>query len=121
MRLLLYSSADGYPVSKLLESTTFTISTTGLKTFSTSYTLTNGILYWLGIQLVSAGGGVGSFNVVSTQTPTVQSGTTTSLGNQGRAYFKSAVAIGSAPATFTGGTIFNDVCPVFYLNLNPVS
>jgi hypothetical protein len=121
IRLLLYSDSDGYPASKLLESTTFTISSTGLKTFSTSYTLVAGRVYWLGFQSASAGAGIGSFNGVSVQALTVQSGTATSLGNAGRGYFKSGVAIGSAPATFSGGTLFNDVCPLFYINLNPVA
>ena len=120
MRLLLYSSLSGYPSTKLLESTTFTISSTGLKTFTTTYSLTNGVIYWVGIQIISGGGGVGSFECVTSQPQTVVSGLTTGFGNnKGWGYFKSSVAIGSAPTTFGTGSvsIYQDNIPVFYFNL----
>lgn len=120
MRLLLYSDLDGYPSGKLLESTTFTISSTGLKTFTTSYSLTNGVTYWVGIQIVSGGGGVGSFENVTIQPATVASGLSTGYSNnKGRGYFKSSVAIGSAPTTFgtTNVSLYNDVVPLFYFNI----
>ena len=124
MRLLLYSDLNGYPSGKLLESTTFTISTSGLKTFTTSYSLTNGVVYWVGIQIVSAGGGVGSFENVTTQPLTIVSGLSTPYtNNKGRGYFKSGVAIGSAPTTFgtTNVSLYNDVVPLFYFNLPAAS
>lgn len=47
-RILIYSNLDGVPSSKLLESTSLDCSTTGTKTFTTSFTFTAGTTYWLG-------------------------------------------------------------------------
>ena len=47
-RILIYSDLNGAPNSKLLESTSLDCSTTGTKTFTTSFTFTAGTTYWLG-------------------------------------------------------------------------
>ena len=47
-RILVYSNLDGVPSSKLIESTDLDCSTTGTKTFTTSFTFTAGTTYWLG-------------------------------------------------------------------------
>ena len=48
LRILVYSDLNGVPSSKLLESTSLDCSTTGVKTYTTSYTFTAGTVYWLG-------------------------------------------------------------------------
>lgn len=48
-RLLVYSDLNGVPSSKLIESTSLDCSTTGDKTFNTSFTFTAGTTYWLGL------------------------------------------------------------------------
>jgi hypothetical protein len=48
IRILVYSDLNGVPSSKLIESTSLDCSTTGIKTFTTSYTFTAGTIYWLG-------------------------------------------------------------------------
>jgi len=48
IRLLVYSDSNGVPSSKLIESTSLDCSTTGTKTYTTSYTFTAGTVYWLG-------------------------------------------------------------------------
>jgi hypothetical protein len=48
-RILVYSNLDGVPNTKLIESTTLDCSTSGAKTFTTSYTFTAGTTYWLGV------------------------------------------------------------------------
>jgi hypothetical protein len=48
IRILVYSDLNGVPSSKLLESTSLDCSTTGVKTYTTSYTFTAGTVYWLG-------------------------------------------------------------------------
>ena len=48
IRILVYSDLNGVPSSKLIESTSLDCSTTGIKTFTTSYTFTAGTVYWLG-------------------------------------------------------------------------
>jgi hypothetical protein len=48
-RILVYSDSNGIPTTKLIESTTLDCSTSGAKTFTTSYTFTAGTTYWLGV------------------------------------------------------------------------
>jgi hypothetical protein len=48
-RILVYSDLNGVPSFKLIESTTLDCSTSGAKTFTTSYTFTAGTTYWLGV------------------------------------------------------------------------
>jgi len=48
IRILVYSDLNGVPSSKLIESTNLDCSTTGTKTYTTSYTFTAGTVYWLG-------------------------------------------------------------------------
>jgi hypothetical protein len=47
-RILIYSDSNGVPDSKLLESTSIDVSTTGVKTYTASFTFTAGTTYWLG-------------------------------------------------------------------------
>lgn len=49
VRILIYSDLNGVPYSKLLESTSLDASTTGVKTYTASFTFTAGTTYWLGI------------------------------------------------------------------------
>jgi uncharacterized membrane protein YgdD (TMEM256/DUF423 family) len=48
IRILVYSDLNGVPSSKLIESTSLDCSTTGIKTYTTSFTFTAGTTYWLG-------------------------------------------------------------------------
>ena len=48
LRILVYSDLNGVPSSKLLESTSLDVSTTGVKTYTASFTFTAGTTYWLG-------------------------------------------------------------------------
>jgi hypothetical protein len=48
IRILVYSDLNGVPSSRLIESTNLDASTTGVKTFTTSYTFTAGTVYWIG-------------------------------------------------------------------------
>ena len=48
IRILVYSDLNGVPSSKLIESTSFDCGTTGIKTYTTSYTFNAGTVYWLG-------------------------------------------------------------------------
>jgi hypothetical protein len=48
IRILVYSDLNGVPTTKLIESTSLDCSTTGTKTYTTSYTFTAGTVYWLG-------------------------------------------------------------------------
>lgn len=48
IRILVYSDLNGVPSSRLLETTSFDCSTSGVKTYTASYTFTAGTVYWLG-------------------------------------------------------------------------
>ena len=48
-RILVYSDSNGVPTTKLLESTSLDCSTTGVKTYTASFTFTAGTTYWLGV------------------------------------------------------------------------
>jgi hypothetical protein len=48
-RVLVYSDLNAKPTTKLLESTDLIGSTTGAKTFTTSFTFTAGTTYWIGL------------------------------------------------------------------------
>lgn len=48
IRVVIYSDLDGVPSDKLLESTDLIASTTGIKTYTVSFTFTAGTTYWLG-------------------------------------------------------------------------
>lgn len=53
-RILFYDDSNGIPNAKLYESTNLDTSTTGVKTYTSSYTFNAGITYWICIQ-TSAG------------------------------------------------------------------
>ena len=48
IKVLIYSDENGTPKNKLIESPAFDTSTTGLKSYVTSYTFTAGTTYWVG-------------------------------------------------------------------------
>lgn len=57
LKILVYSDDGyGYPRRKLIESSSLSLTTTGAKIFTTSYTFTAGTKYWMGVIVdVSAG------------------------------------------------------------------
>ena len=64
IRILVYSDLNGVPSSKLIESTSLDCSTTGVKTYTTSYTFTAGTVYWLGYYANAALNGMSSLQGV---------------------------------------------------------
>jgi hypothetical protein len=121
MRILLYTDSGGYPASRSLQSSTFTMSSTGFKTFTVSSSIPNGAIRWIG--LLQEGGNVG-YETASIVAPTVSQGNSTYINNIGRGYSRSGLAtVTSAPSTFgtTNVTLYNSTVPVFYFNLDPVA
>lgn len=49
--MLIFDDLNGLPKNKLLESTNLDCSTSGMKTFTTSYTFNAGTTYWLGVSV----------------------------------------------------------------------
>ena len=57
VKILVYSDDGfGYPRAKLIESSALSMTTTGAKTFLTSYTFTAGTRYWMGVITDSSAG-----------------------------------------------------------------
>lgn len=56
MKIVIYSDVNGLPTTKLLESSLLDISTTGFKTFTTSFTFNASTTYWIGT-IASLGAG----------------------------------------------------------------
>jgi hypothetical protein len=86
-RILVYSDSNGVPTTKLLESTSLDCSTTGVKTFTTSFTFTAGTTYWLGFYI----------NNVAFQLSLLSTANTIPLSTSA---FTSAFGIVTAAATF---------------------
>jgi hypothetical protein len=94
-RILIYSDLNGLPNTKLFESTDINVSTTGVKTITTTQTFTAGTTYWLAyhtniahsITGIAAGALISLFLSNIASTPVT-------------AYFLTAT-FGSAPNTFT--------------------
>ena len=59
VKILVYSDDGfGYPRAKLIESSALSMTTTGAKTFLTSYTFTAGTRYWMGVITDASAGAV---------------------------------------------------------------
>ena len=59
VKILVYSDDGfGYPRAKLIESSALSMTTTGAKIFTTSYTFTAGTKYWMGVIIDVSGGAV---------------------------------------------------------------
>ena len=57
VKILVYSDDGyGYPRAKLIESSALSMTTTGAKIFTTSYTFTAGTKYWMGVIIDSSAG-----------------------------------------------------------------
>jgi hypothetical protein len=60
MKIVIYSDNNGLPTTKLLESSLLDISTTGFKTFTTSFTFNAGTTYWIGTIASALAGAIAS-------------------------------------------------------------
>jgi len=92
-RILVYSDSNGVPNTKLIESTTLDCSTSGAKTYTTSYTFTAGTTYWLGVYTNNAVFQMSTMSVANT-IPISTNGFGTAFTN-----VTAAATFGSAPTT----------------------
>jgi len=108
-RILVYSDSNGVPTTKLIESTNLDCSTSGAKTFTTSYTFTAGTTYWLGIYTNNA-----SFQM---STISLSNSIPISTNAFSSAYpsLISSATFGSAPTTL--GTATLNVTNMYVINL----
>lgn len=109
-RILIYSDLNGKPSVKLYESANLDCSTTGLKTASTTFNFVAGTKYWITVQSNNA-------SIAFTLQPQNFSTIVSSFGLATRytSYILASIAIGSAPATWTGGTLHAFEFPFVYI------
>jgi hypothetical protein len=91
--ILIFDDLNGLPKNKLLESTNLDCSTSGMKTFTTSYTFNAGTTYWLG---VSVNANIG-FRSNNTSFALQHHASSSAVNVQ---YFKAAT-FGSVPSSIT--------------------
>ena len=91
--MLIFDDLNGLPKNKLLESTNLDCSTSGMKTFTTSYTFTAGTTYWLGVSVNATIG----FRSNNTSFALQHHASSSAVNVQ---YFKAAT-FGSVPSSIT--------------------
>lgn len=111
-RILIYDDSNGLPNSKLIESTDLSCSTSGVKTFTTTYTFTAGTVYWIG----NYSSGAPSFSHLPVANMLMMNNLI--AGNTYTGVFYS-YTFGSAPASLNGvsPTYSNGQFPAIMLNI----
>jgi hypothetical protein len=106
-RILIYSDVNGIPTTKLYESANLDLSTSGIKTATTSFTFNQGDVYWLTIHSNSTNSvsalGVGSLMFIRTN------GVSQVSGYSGSATF------GSAPTTYPSLIFLTSTVPAVFI------
>lgn len=106
-RILIYSDLNGKPDQKIYESADLDLSTSGIKTATTSFTFNAGTTYWLTIHANSANNvsalGVGSLILIRTN------GVSQVSGYSGNATF------GSAPTTYPSVIFLTSTVPCVFI------
>jgi hypothetical protein len=105
-RILVYSNNNGSPNTKLLESASLSTATTGIKTYTVAYTFLAGTIYWVGVH-TSSTQTLRAIPVVNL----INIGTPAAAGTTIYTYYALTATFGSAPATFTGGTLTSNIGP----------
>jgi hypothetical protein len=113
IRILVYSDLNGVPSSKLIESTNLDCSTTGTKTYTTSYTFTAGTVYWLG-----------SYSSASASVSVLDAAQMTPISTNafGTAYSSvvASTTFGSAPSTLGTASLSSSTSNLCAINLTAV-
>jgi hypothetical protein len=95
MKIVVYSDVNGLPTTKLLESSLLDISTTGFKTFTTSFTFNAGTTYWIGT-IASLGAGA-----ITSTSQSLQIGTATNSNTTFNGFSQAGVNILLIPTTLS--------------------
>jgi hypothetical protein len=108
VRILVYSnSSTGIgPATKLLESANLSSATTGIKTYTVGYSFTAGTTYWVGVHWDSTSTlrAIPLANLIQCGTPAASGTTINSM-------YRLSVTFGSAPASYSGGTLTSSIGP----------
>jgi len=92
-RILIYSDLNGLPNTKLYESASLDLSTTGQKTATTTQILIAGTIYWMTLHASSS-------NSINTHSAATLSVIKMTANNGGISSYYSSAVFGSAPTTF---------------------
>ncbi len=108
-RILIYSDLNGLPNTKLYESSTLDLSTTGIKTATTSFTFTAGTTYWLALNT----SGVATISAIPNTAviPIANNGVGAITMQR-----NSSVVLGSAPSTYFYQTTQSTAVPLIWIN-----
>jgi len=105
LRILAFSDDNGVPYSKLLESPSLDASTTGYKTYTTSYTFEAGKVYYLGVFITS--GSIVLRGSSSTTGASIILGTFINSSVSRNCWIYSGLSIASIPSTLPTADINN--------------
>ena len=113
-RILIYSDLNGLPNTKLYESATLSLLSTGFKTATNTFSFTAGTTYWItfhnsGTSTMANISTISLTAVLQIKIKTPALAPTTN--------YRITAAIGSAPATWTGGTGFNSNIPLVLISV----
>ena len=114
IRILVYSDLNGVPSSKLIESTNLDCSTTGTKTYTTSYTFTAGTVYWLGCYASA----IASVSVLdAAQMTPISTGSATLPFTASYYTVSAATTFPNAPTTLGTATLASTITQLCVINL----
>lgn len=113
-RILIYSDLNGLPNTKLYESATLSLLSTGFKTATNTFSFTAGTTYWItfhnsGTSTMASISTIPLTSLLQIKIKTPALAPTTN--------YRITAAIGSAPATWTGGTGFNSNIPLVLISV----
>lgn len=111
-RILIYSDLNSAPNTKLYESTTIDLSTTGTKTITNTMTFTKGTIYWMVLHCGNGGSPllIRSMSALTTMPIGYQSNNATY-----NLISKSSIPLGSAPTTFGASSVSTLNAPLIAL------
>jgi hypothetical protein len=111
-RILIYSDLNSAPNTKLYESTTIDLSTTGTKTITNTMTFTKGTIYWMVLHCGNGGSplSIRSMSALTTMPIGYQSNNATY-----NLISKSSIPLGSAPTTFGASSVSTLNAPLIAL------
>jgi hypothetical protein len=112
-RILIYSNVNSKPDTKLYESTSLNFSTSGIKTAFTTFTFTQGVVYWIGFQNFLTGTSASIASI--TNSNLIPFLGTISSNSQYTGYETSAYVFGFAPTTIGAVTPTDFTMPLLLI------
>jgi len=114
-RILIYSNLNGFPNTKLYESTNIDLSIDGTKTVTTAFTFTAGTTYWIGFQNFFTVASASITSILNNQMIQFLANPTSNGGYTG--YQTTAYTFGTAPTTMGAVTGTDQSFPLILIKL----